>query len=202
MLVFKDAEINDPPMNDQTVLNWNEKEPGYNKLTSDEKTFYYWVNYGRLKPNIFYDSIVVLLVQEYPQLEGENFASLKTDMENATNLPLLSLNDVLLKMSSYHARDITGNNVSPSHNSSNGDTFGDRFKKFGLKNCGGENISYGSGNTSPLFMLVLLYLDINVSDLGHRKTLLNPAYVITGISIEKYTNGNSFLVEDFACSQQ
>ncbi len=202
MLVFKDAEVINPAMSNEAVLSWNESQAGYTKLTSDKRAFYYWANYSRLKPNAFYDSVVVQLVQEFPQLKGENFASLKTDMKNANTLPLLSLNEMLSRMSSYHAKDITGNNASPSHNSSNGDTFGDRFKKFGLKNCGGENISYGSGNTSPLFMLVLLYLDINVSDLGHRKTLLNPYYIITGISIEKYSNGNSFLVEDFACSQQ
>jgi hypothetical protein len=50
-------------------------------------------------------------------------------------------------------------------------------------------------------MLVMLYLDINVSNLGHRKALMNPSFVNTGISIAKYANGNTFLVEDFACAQ-
>ncbi len=201
-LTFKNAETYNPSTNDQAVLSWNEKQPGYNKLTSAEKDFYYWVNYSRLKPSVFYDSVIVQIVQTLPQLKGKNFTSLKTDMEKANNLPLLSLSEALRNMASYHAKDITSNNASPSHNSTNGDNFGDRFKKFGLKNCGAENISYGSGNTNPLFMLVLLYLDINVDDLGHRKALLNPSYINTGISIEKFNNGNSFLVEDFACSQQ
>jgi Cysteine-rich secretory protein family len=201
-LTFKNAETYNPSMGDQAVLSWNEKQTGYNKLTSDEKDFYYWVNYSRLKPKVFYDSVVVQVVQTFPQLKGKNFASLEIDMENANNLPLLSLSEALTNMASYHAKDITSNNASPSHNSTNGDNFGDRFKKFGLKNCGGENISYGSGGTNPLFMLVLLYLDINVTDLGHRKALLNLSYINTGISIEKFSNGNSFLVEDFACNQQ
>jgi hypothetical protein len=202
MLMFKDAEINNPPMNDGAVVSWNENQQGYSKLSSAEKQFYYWVNYSRLKPSLFYDSVVVRMVQQFPQLKGKNFSSLKTDMENANSLPLLSLNEALEKMASYHANDITSNNASPSHNSSNGETFGDRFKRFGLKNCGGENISYGSGDADPLFMLVMLYLDINVSDLGHRKSLLNPSFIQTGIAAEKFSNGNSFLVEDFACSQQ
>lgn len=202
VLTFKNAETYNPSTSDQAVLSWNEKQPGYNKLTSAEKDFYYWVNYSRLKPKVFYDSVVVKIVQTLPQLKGDNLASLKTDMENANNLPLLSLSEALTNMALYHANDITSNNALPSHNSTNGDNFGDRFKKFDLKNCGGENISYGSGNPNPLFMLVLLYLDINVDNLGHRKALLNSSYVNTGISIEKFSNGNSFLVEDFACSQQ
>ena len=202
VLTFKNTEAYNPSASDQAILSWNEKQMGYNKLTSDEKIFYYWVNYSRLKPKVFYDSVVVQIVQALPQLEGKNFASLKTDMENASDLPLLSLSEALRDMASYHATDITSNNASPSHESTNGDTFVDRFKKFGLKNCGGENISYGSGGTNPLFMLILLYLDINVNDLGHRKALLNPSYINTGISIEKFGNGNTFLVEDFACSQQ
>jgi uncharacterized protein YkwD len=47
-----------------------------------------------------------------------------------------------------------------------------------------------------------LYLDINVPDLGHRKALLNPSFVETGIGISTYKNGNTFLVEDFSCRQK
>ena len=75
------------------------------------------------------------------------------------------------------------------------------LRNMGLKNCGGENISYGGGDTDPLFMLIMLYLDINVSELGHRKALLSPAFLNTGIAIRNYSNGNTFLVEDFACIQ-
>ena len=53
-------------MGDQAVLSWNENQTGYNKLTSDEKDFYYWVNYSRLKPKVFYDSVVVQVVQTIP----------------------------------------------------------------------------------------------------------------------------------------
>jgi hypothetical protein len=202
VLTFKSAVPYNPATNDEEVMSWNQKQPEYSKLTGDERNFYYWVNYSRLNPKIFYDSIVTHFVKTLPQLKGNNFISLKVDMESANNLPMLSLNTILINMASYHAKDIVTSNASPSHNSTNGDSFGDRFKKFGLKNCGGENISYGSGETNSLFMVVLLYLDINVNDLGHRKALLNPSFVYTGISIKKFDNGNSFLVEDFACTQQ
>jgi hypothetical protein len=201
-MMFKNEPMYKPAMNNEAVLDWNRKQPGYNGLSDGEKQFYYWVNCSRLNPPVFFDSVIVPFVQLFPQLKGKNYSSLKTDMTSVASLPLLSLNKELSKMAAYHATDITKNNASPSHSSSNGETFDDRFKKNGLSNCGGENISYGSGESNPLFMLVLLYLDINVDNLGHRKALLDPSYVNTGISIAKYTNGNTFLVEDFACKQE
>jgi hypothetical protein len=39
---------------------------------------------------------------------------------------------------------------SPSHISTNGDDFAERFKKSGLKNCGGENISFSGGDGNSL----------------------------------------------------
>jgi hypothetical protein len=201
-MMFKEEPMYKPAIDNEVVLEWNTKQPGYNGLSDVEKQFYYWVNYSRLDPLAFFDSIVVPFVKSYPQLNGKNYSSLKIEMENAGHLPLFALNSQLLKMAAYHASDITRNNASPSHNSHNGETFDDRFRKNGLSKCGGENISYGSGDTDPLFMLVLLYLDINVDDLGHRKALLNPSYINTGISLANYANGNAFLVEDFACRQE
>ena len=201
-LVFKESPVLSPAMDDKVVLTWNEQQGGYNKLSSSEKEFYYWVNYSRLNPGDFMEKIVRPLSKVYPQLKGGNLNSLETDLKSVTELTMFSLNDGLLSMAGSHAGNITSANAQPSHVSPNGEAFEERFKNFGLKNCGGENISYGSGEANPLFMLVMLYLDINVSNLGHRKALLNPQYVYTGISIKKYKNGNAFLVEDFACSQK
>ena len=55
-LTFKNVDTFNPSMSDQAVLNWNEKQTGYNTLTPDEKDFSYWVNYSRLKPKVFFDS--------------------------------------------------------------------------------------------------------------------------------------------------
>jgi uncharacterized protein YkwD len=142
------------------------------------------------------------MAEVYPQLKGKNYESLENDLANSQKLPLFSLNGDLGKMAAFHTIDITSHNASPSHNSVNGETFADRFKRFNLKNCGGENISNGAGSADILLMIVFLYLDINVPDLGHRKSLLNPAFINTGISIASYKNGNTFIVEDFACDQK
>ena len=201
-LVFNQSSSFKPPMDNKVVLEWNQQQPGFNKLSSSEKEFYYWVNYSRQNPEEFLENIVKPFIDTYPQLKGDNLSTLEIDLKKAASLSMFALNNELLSMAAYHAANITGADAKPSHISPDGETFDDRFKKYGLKNCGGENISYGSGEANPLFMLVLLYLDINVANLGHRKALLNPEYVYTGISIMKYKNGNAFLVEDFACSQK
>ncbi len=200
-LLFQEAQLPKPEKNDQEVLQWNKSQPGFDELSEPEKDFLYWVNYSRKKPADFFENAVMPIIKIYPQLKGANLNSLEKDLKGGASMALLQIYPALMKMSEAHARDITSSNANPSHNSTNGETFIDRFKKFGLKNCGGENISYGGGDTDPLFMLVMLYLDINVSNLGHRKALMNPSFVGTGISIAKYANGNTFLVEDFSCAQ-
>jgi hypothetical protein len=201
-LLFKETALPNPTMAEKSVIAWNEQQPGFTELSQKEKEFYYWVNFSRRNPEAFYENAVLPMVKTYPQLKGKNLNSLEKDLKGLQPLTFFSLDVSLLKMSASHATDITSSDANPSHTSTNGDHFGDRFKKFGLKNCGGENISFAGGDADPLFMLVLLYLDINVDELGHRKALLNPSFIHTGISIKKYDNGNTFLVEDFACSQK
>lgn len=200
-MIFKQTPIPKPPMSDAGIATWNERQVGFSRLSQKEQEFYYWVNFSRQHPAEFYTAAVLPIVATYSQLEGKNLASLKTDLENASNLPPLALNTQLQKMAEDHAISITQKNVSPSHNSPNGDSFYSRFKKYGLRNCGGENISFGGGDMDALFLLVTLYLDIGVDDLGHRKALLNQSFTNTGIAVEFYRNGNIFLVEDFSCSQ-
>ena len=182
MLMFEEATIPTPKTIYKAVGVWNKSQPEYLHLSLKEQQFYYWVNYSRVNPARFFDSVVVPITDVYPQLKGNNFRSLEQDLKTAPALPMLSLSSTLNEMAAAHSLDITSHDASPSHNSSNGESFADRYKRYQLKNCGGENISYGAQNADPIFMLVLLYLDINVSDLGHRKALLNPSYINTGIS--------------------
>jgi hypothetical protein len=200
--MFKEAEIPKPQGIEKKVSDWNERQPGYENLSIKERQFFYWVNYSRKNPRKFFDSVVKPIVDVYPQLKGDNLSSLQKDLNLSPSLPLLSLYDKLNQMAAFHAQDITQHKAKPSHNSTNGETFADRFKRSGLGNCGGENLSYGAGYADPLLMLVLLYLDINVADLGHRKALLNPNFIHTGISVSFYDDGNVIIVEDFACAQK
>jgi len=199
MILFKDATISYPARN-MVITNWNRDQLHFTDLTPQEQDFYYWVNYSRVDPHRFFDSVVKRVIDAYPQLKGENFETLHNDLANAGSLPLFILNPDLIKMAKGHAADIVSHEAQPSHNSTNGDSFSDRFKQKNLKNCGGENLSFGA--TDPVLLLVLLYLDINVPNLGHRKALLNPGFVETGIGAANYKNGSVFLVQDFSCSQK
>jgi hypothetical protein len=184
---------------DQAVLKFCVEQPEYKKLNENEKEFYYWVNYSRSNPTPFYEKVILPIVKLYPQLEGEYLTSLQTDFSETGPLPLLALNSSLIKMAKNHAEDITSHNLRPSHTGTAGDGFSDRFKKYLARGCGGENISYGGDN--PIFLLTLLYLDIDTPSLGHRKALLNPDFRETGVGSSFYKNGSVFLVEDFACAQ-
>ena len=201
-LILKQTPAASLTATDSTVLNWNKSQPAFDRLSEEERLFYYWVNYSRLNPVAFFDSVVAPVVKTYTELKGKNYSSLEVDLKAIQTLPLFNLNNGLIGMAASHAEHITSNNEKPSHTAANGETFDERFKKFNLKNCGGENIGFGGGDTDPVLILVLLYLDINVPELGHRKALLNSSYINTGIAIRKYANGNTFLVQDFACTQK
>jgi hypothetical protein len=200
--MLTDTKIPEPEKTDEQVLEWNKSQLVGKNNSPQEQEFLYWVNYSRKNPSEFYENAIKGIIKIYPQLKGKNLESLETDLKNSASLPMFTLNDNLNLMAQSHSRDITSNNASPSHVSTNGDGFTERFKEAGLKNCGGENISFTGGDGNALLMLVLLYLDINVPDLGHRKALLNPLFTETGIGISTYKNGNTFLVEDFSCSQK
>ena len=188
-----------PQTINKEVEKWNLAQPVYNSLTKDGKELYYWTNYSRLNPTRFWDSVVLPVLNAFPQLNGSYSQSLKTDFLARKSLPMFKLNQTLLQTAQAHAEDISKNLGKPSHNSTDGRTFGDRFKNAGLINCGGENISFGDPKIP--FLLVLLYLDYNLPGLGHRKSLLNEDFIEIGIGTAFLNVNQIFLVQDFACNQ-
>jgi hypothetical protein len=198
-MTFEEKALPNFNVENEAVLNFCKNQTSYKYLDEAGKEFYYLVNYSRSNPREFLEKVIMPIVSLYPQLKGDYFASLKADLLKTDSLPLLKLNDALIQMAENHSRDITFHSDKPSHTSTNGDSFTNRFKRNGLKKCGGENISYGSDN--PAFLLTLLYLDVGVPNRGHRKALLNPNFIETGIGSSFFKNGSIFLVEDFACSQ-
>jgi uncharacterized protein YkwD len=73
------------------------------------------------------------------------------------------------------------------------------MKRAGIHTCASENISIGYQEV--LMSVVLLYLDIGLPEMGHRKTLLNPTLTEIGIGCTNYGKDQVFIVEDFACTQ-
>ena len=183
------------------ILQFLDSTPNYNSLASVEKDWFYWTNYSRSNPKGFWDSVVTPIIASFPTLRNPNVESLKRDLYKTSPLPLVRPNITLLKASQAFAEEMAVNNASPSHTSPSGATFFDRMKKAGIVNCAAENISYGVSD--PVLMLVLLYVDEGVSNLGHRLTLLNPTYTEMGIGLAKYpNNNNTIVIQDFACVQK
>lgn len=188
------------PSKNTAIIDSLNKSPEYNSLNPTVKEWFYWTNYSRSNPKRFWDSVVVPILKIYPDFQNSYTGSLEKDLNAASPLPLVKPNSKLLSTSLSLANELAAQNASPSHTSPSGATFPDRMKTAGIRNCAGENISFGPQN--PVLMLVLLYIDQNVPGLGHRHSLLNPSFNEMGVGVANYANKNSIVIQDFACAQQ
>ncbi|MBS1731436.1 MAG: CAP domain-containing protein [Bacteroidetes bacterium] len=197
--------LNDPPLKisiqtDQNIIDFNENQPGFNLLNPMSRELYYWTNFCRSHPKIFWDSIIAPILSTQPDLQGDYAESLKKELFSIKKLPYLNLNAQLIKIAQSHASDIGLKNAKISHTSTDGRTFVDRFSTTGLKNCGGENVSYG--NEDPLMDIIILLIDANLPSLGHRKAILSSKYTLIGLGVSYIGQSkNLFSVQDFACPQ-
>ncbi len=183
---------------DSLLLRFIETKTQNIVISDNLKTMYYWLNFARKNPKSFNSLVLQPYLLAFPQLKGVYAETLQKDLISSSGLSLLNLNTTLTIMAQEHAKDMANHKTNISHTSSNGKTFADRIRAYGINYCAGENLSFGSG--SPLLQLVLLFLDINYTSLGHRKSLLNPAYTEIGLGESVLSNGEVFYVQDFSCS--
>jgi hypothetical protein len=197
---LKDTKLKEPSKTDSTILFWNTHQDGFSSIGAEATDWLYWINYSRKNPKAFWDSIVQPTIQFYPELDGSYASSLKQELYKTKPLPLFSLNQALTATARAHAIDIAQSEKAPSHNSSDGTGFSSRLQQAGIRFCAAENIC--TGNHTILLSLVLLYLDINQPQLGHRKNLLSSQYYEIGIGVAKMRDGALFSVQDFSCPQR
>lgn len=198
--LIESKELPSLPPKVDSIESYINKFSSSSALTSTEREWFYWTNYSRSNPRRFWDSVVSLIIKSFPTLKNSYSASLQKDLYNSTSLPLLKPNKNLATVSKAFAKEMAASNALPSHTSPSGLTFSNRMAVAGIKTCAGENISFGPSN--PLMMLVLLYIDQGVPELGHRKTLLNPAYTEMGIGISSYPDHSVMVIQDFSCDQK
>lgn len=187
------------PVKDSAVERFLIESLGFKSLSDVEKDWFYWTNYSRKDPKRFWDSVVVPLMIVFPPLRNSYSASLKKELNKALPLPMLKPNPLLAKVAHKHAKELSAKKMDVSHTSPSGATFQERMESIGIQYCAGENISYGSWE--PVLMLTLLYIDDGVPDVGHRKSLLNPAFVEMGIGVGVFPDKKVLIVQDFACAQ-
>lgn len=184
-------------LNDELVEKL-EQNNVYRSSTKAARSIIYWTNFARLYPIAFRDEALLPFIQLQPSLKGKYANSLIKDLGKISPLPFLEPESTLTRAAQIHAEDIAQNNGRVSHQSSDGSSFGDRMKKVGYKACSGENISLGNDNEG-LSSLLLLYLDINLPDLGHRKNLFNPNYTKIGVSVKQLPNNQYLIVQELGC---
>ena len=199
MIELEERTIPEPKTRDLVVDQWNQLQPGFDKLPVQAQEQLYWTNYARNNPQKFWDSVVTPVLTIFPPLNNSEARGLKADLLKAGKLSMFSLNDILIKTAQAHASDIAYKKAPLSHNSTNGMDFGTRMKQAGIKYCANENISLSS--QSVLLSVLLLYLDIGLPGLGHRKALLDPGLREIGVGSALYGKDQYFLVQDLACSQ-
>jgi hypothetical protein len=172
----------------------------YRSSSKEARSFIYWTNYARLYPEAFRDKALIPFLKLQPALKGKYANSLIKDLGGIAPLPFLEPEAKLTKSAELHATDITQNNGRVSHHSSDGSSFSDRMKKVGYKACSGENISLGN-DQEGLSSLLLLYLDINLPDLGHRKNLFNSNYTKMGVGVKQLPNNQLLIVQELGCQE-
>ena len=96
----------------------------------------------------------------------------------------LAWSDGLAASAFDHCEDIGGRGVA-SHNGSDGSSPFDRIARYGTASgMEGENISFGSSTAKAIIMD--LFVDDGVRDRGHRNSLMQKAFKLTGISFCKH----------------
>ena len=179
-----------------SVENFNAQLPLFSSLSLQEKEILYYTNVARSQPKYFWDSIVQPILKTFPSLVGKNSQSLYKDLINTGSLPMFGLHNSLIQAARFHSNDLASTGVF-SHTSSNGKSFIERMESFGVKNTyAAENISMGQ--QAILQSIVLLYLDIGIPDLGHRKTLLSTNYTLIGIGYTTSKDGSFYITQDFS----
>ncbi len=183
-----------------SVETFNAQLPLFSSLSIQEKEILYYTNVARSQPKYFWDSIVQPILKTFPSLVGKNSQTLYKDLINTGILPMFSLHNSLIQAARFHSNDLASTGVF-SHTSSNGKSFIDRMESFGVKNTyAAENISMGQ--QAILQSIVLLYLDIGIPDLGHRKTLLSTNYTLIGIGYATSKDGSFYITQDFSSAIQ
>ena len=184
---------------DSTIIQWVTKETNrVSGSTKDETAFFYWVNYVRQHPLLFRDYILQPFLDQFPETNGKEAASLKTELSSERYRPLLQYNLMLHGATLNQANDIVNTGGQLSHYSSKGLSFAQRMKIAGVTGCASENLY--TGKNDPLLALIMLLLDLGLTPPGHRNNILNPAFLSMAVRIRANKHDESVvLVQQFGC---
>jgi uncharacterized protein YkwD len=179
---------------DTAIMNFLKKQPSFSKLSAREQDVLYWVNEVRVHPRDFYDKYVASYVSNNGKSQSANVRSLRNELYKASPVTPLIVISTLNQTSKSHANDLARHHQF-SHNSSDGTTFPQRMAKAGIPISCAENI-YNGGDVA-LDAVITLLIDEGVSNLGHRRNILNKNARLIGVAFLPYNSGSFILVQDF-----
>lgn len=192
-LYFSEKYAFEKYKNPKYFLAHTAADAGY--LDKEEKLVIFIHNLVRMDPKLFNATFIQTYFDENESFHShENGKSLRATLKDMKRSQLLYPNEKLYEAAKYHAKDM-GAEGTTGHHSSDGTQCGDRLIKFGSKGTWAENCDYGYED--PLKIVMRLLLDIGVSSLGHRKTILNNRYSVVGVSTQAHKRWDYNTVLDY-----
>ena len=159
-------------------------------LSEQEKLVFLYCNLARLDGAKFMRTYAA----KYLTKNSSYVASLKRDLQQAKNRPMLYPEQNLCYTAALHAQDM-GSHGMTGHNSSDGTACFTRIGKYYKCGTAAENCSYGYSDALDIVMQLLI--DEGISSLGHRKSILNAEYNAMGTSIRQHKGYRYNCVQDF-----
>jgi uncharacterized protein YkwD len=197
-LVTTDRDFVVDRTRDTTLYGSLGKGAALEDMDDKERDYLYWVNAMRSNPPQFYKRYVEPFLQQFPEARGQEASSLRAAMSILGALPLLYPATTLNRVAESHA-EYLAQAQQLSHTGQGGRSFSQRMVDAGVKTCAGEVIY--SGKDDGLIAVILLLIDHQVPDLGHRKALLNPEFRNTGVGLRYMDDKTAVYVQDFSCDQ-
>ena len=159
-------------------------------LTQQEKLVFLYCNLARLDGAKFMRTYAA----KYLTGSSSYVASLKRDLQQSKNRPMLYPEKNLCYAAALHATDM-GNRGMVGHNSSDGTACFTRIGKYYKCGNAAENCSYGYSDALDIVMQLLI--DDGLPGVGHRVNILNATYNAMGTSIKPHKGYRYNCVQDF-----
>jgi len=162
-------------------------------LTEEEKLVVFYCNLVRMNPPLFMDTYAKKYIDSTKSSTIFTKSLIKT-LGKTENMEVLYPSKKLFAIAKAHAVDF-GKSGGMGHGN-----FKKRFEKYGREcNCEvGENCDYGFNKALDITMRLLI--DEKVSNLAHRKNILNPNYKNSGVSIMKHKKYGWHCVIDYSAN--
>ena len=155
-----------------------------NSMSDIEKEFVLLTNLARVNPPLFGRLFLEEYLKAY-KISASNpyVVSLRNDLNKKTSLPILNVLVPLNKPAAEHVAYCIRTNRC-SH-----DGFEKRMKIAQKLNQGYFAENCAMGQESAIQLLMDLLIDDGIRNVGHRKSILNPNFKNTGLSIKNWDGG-------------